>query len=296
MKKILTLFFVGLALCATINHANAQGANCSSAQPACFDVGPITFPAAVGTTAEPGFSNGCTSGCTGNNYGCLLSQPSPGWFYIQVANSGTLNLQMSASSDIDFATWGPYSDLSSAQANCGTLPAPAGCSFSASGTESTSISGTSGQVFLVMITNYANVNQNITFIQTGGTGSTDCNIVNPTCSISGIAVSGVSACNDNGTPSNPSDDYFTANITVNFANPPATGTLNLGGDALAGGGALSQPVGASPLVFSGIKFAADGLPKSVSATFSDDMACTGSQSVGSVNSCATACSANNGSW
>lgn len=296
MKKILFFIAALSVICSATTDTYAQGANCASAQPACFDVGPIFFPAAVGTTAEPGYSSGCASNCTGNNYGCLLSQPSPGWFYIEVANSGTLDLQMSAPSDIDFATWGPYSDLSSATANCGTLPAPAGCSYSTSGTENTTISGTAGQVFLVMITNFANTSQNISFVQTGGTGSTDCTIVNPVCDISNIAVTGVSACNDNGTPAITTDDYFTATITVTFTDPPTGGTLTLSGDALSGGGALSQPAGASPMVFSGIRFAADGLPKSVIASF--DLSCTMSQAVGSVPSCSTPppCNANNGAW
>lgn len=298
MNKIITFLLILSAICISTTDSNAQGSTCAGAQPACFDVGSIFFPAAVSTTAEPGYTSSCTSACTGNNYGCLSSQPSPGWFYVEVATPGTINMQMSASSDIDFATWGPYTDLAAAQANCGALPAPAGCSYSTSNTESTTISGSTGQVFLIMITNFANAAQNITFDQIGGTGTTNCSIVSLTCSITSVAVSGVSACNDNGTPAISTDDYFTANVTVTFTNAPATGTLNLGGDALTGGAALSQPVAGSPITFTGVRFAADGLPKSVSATFSDDAACTSSQTVGSVASCSTpvGCSANNGAW
>ena len=47
------------------------------------------------------------------------------------------------------------------------------------------------------------------------------------CSISSASFSNVSACNNNATLPNAADDYYTADITVNFTNPPCTGTLRI---------------------------------------------------------------------
>ena len=46
------------------------------------------------------------------------------------------------------------------------------------------------------------------------------------CEITSISFAAISPCNDNGT-SDPSDDFFTANITVNYLNRPANDTLFL---------------------------------------------------------------------
>ncbi|MCB9315274.1 MAG: hypothetical protein H6569_03970 [Lewinellaceae bacterium] len=91
------------------------------------------------------------------------------------------------------------------------------------------------------------------------------------CSVDGISVSNISACNDQGT-SDPSDDTFTANVTVTFTDAPATGTLNLSGDGMA-----SVPVGSLGMgthTFTGVTMSADGTAISLTATFSADGACT----------------------
>lgn len=103
------------------------------------------------------------------------------------------------------------------------------------------------------------------------TGSTVPPCSNAICNISAVAFSNESACNDNGTPATPGDDYFTADVTVTFANPPATGDLQFepGGDALSGGGALSVPVAGltSPFSFTGVRFKADNTPTVVELEF-----------------------------
>lgn len=91
------------------------------------------------------------------------------------------------------------------------------------------------------------------------------------CSVSGISVSNISACNNNGTPT-PGDDTFTANVTVTFSNPPASGTLNLSGDGTASVAVSS--LGAGTYTFTGVTMSADGGPISLTATFSADAACT----------------------
>jgi SdrD B-like domain len=116
--------------------------------------------------------------------------------------------------------------------------------------------------------------------------------LNTPCAISNISFANQSTCNDNGTSSNNTDDWFTADITVTFANPPATGTLDLTGDVLAGGGATSVPVataGAGPTyTFTGVRLRADGTASSFTAAFSANTACTFSATNGpNVPACST---------
>jgi hypothetical protein len=120
--------------------------------------------------------------------------------------------------------------------------------------------------------------------------NTAANCVLP-CDITAITFTNVGSCNDNGTPSNSADDYFTATITVTYVNPPANGNLNLTGDVLAGGGALSVAAPfTSPSVFNGVRLKADGTPSVVTATFSADPLCNFTVSNGpTVNSCSNPC-------
>jgi hypothetical protein len=100
----------------------------------------------------------------------------------------------------------------------------------------------------------------------------------PPCALTAITFANPSPCNDNGTNTNATDDYFTADITVTFSNPPATGNLVLTGDVLTGGGATSVTVataGAGPTyTFVGVRLRADGSSSAVTATFSADNTCT----------------------
>jgi hypothetical protein len=104
--------------------------------------------------------------------------------------------------------------------------------------------------------------------------NTNVNCVLP-CDITAVSFSNVGSCNDNGTPGDPSDDYFTATITVTYVNPPAAGNLTLSGDVLAGGGALSVAAPfTSPTVFAGVRLKADGTPSVVTAAFSANADCS----------------------
>ncbi|MEZ4962147.1 MAG: IPTL-CTERM sorting domain-containing protein [Saprospiraceae bacterium] len=107
-----------------------------------------------------------------------------------------------------------------------------------------------------------------------GTAPASCSVIlpPPTCSVSGISVSNISACNSNGTPANAADDTFTANVTVTFSNPPANGTLNLSGDATAAIAVGS--LGAGTYTFTAVTMVADGTPISLNAAFSDAPTCS----------------------
>lgn len=146
----------------------AGNVTCPLMNPICSG-SPITFTAeASGIPAEPG-----------NDYGCLFTYPNPTWYYLEIDQAGNLVISMNAGADIDYAMWGPYPNLSNAVAACGTLPAPISCSYSASPSETASLpTVTVGQVYILLVTNFANVVQTITVSDgAGNTASTNCAIV-----------------------------------------------------------------------------------------------------------------------
>ena len=91
------------------------------------------------------------------------------------------------------------------------------------------------------------------------------------CDISDIETTNISPCNDNGTPGDGSDDFFTADVTVTFENAPATGTLEITGDGTA---SVSVAGLTSPHTFVGVQMPSDGGAIDLTATFSEDGACT----------------------
>lgn len=95
---------------------------------------------------------------------------------------------------------------------------------------------------------------------------TDCNITN-------ISFTNSSPCNDNGTTDIANDDFFTADVVVNFVNSPATGTLNLTGPNVN----ESVPVGAigaSSYTFNDVQLPATGGAIFLTGSFSADPGCT----------------------
>uniref|UniRef100_UPI00262E6E87 beta strand repeat-containing protein n=3 Tax=uncultured Psychroserpens sp. TaxID=255436 RepID=UPI00262E6E87 len=112
----------------------------------------------------------------------------------------------------------------------------------------------------------------------GGTCSRTWNFVDAlnlslVCEVTNIATSNESVCNDNGTPLNTNDDFFTADVSVIFANAPTTGTLDLSGDGTASVavGSLDDPTFHT---FIGVQLPADGGAIDLTAAFSDDAGCT----------------------
>jgi len=91
------------------------------------------------------------------------------------------------------------------------------------------------------------------------------------CSVTAIEASNISECDNNGTVGEPSDDFFTADVTVTFSNPADTGTLDLTGDGTA---TVSVSGLTSPHTFVGVEFPADGGLIDLSASFSDDGTCS----------------------
>lgn len=153
---------------------------CNNMTPICTDLG-AAYQAQSGGTIEPGYASDCAQPVVpGNDYGCLCSQPDPTWFYLEIDNPGDIIFTVSAIDDIDFALWGPFANLAAAQGACGSLGVPMDCSFDPTEVETVTLTGgVTGQVYILLVTNYANIVQDVTATQTGGTGSTNCAIVVP---------------------------------------------------------------------------------------------------------------------
>ena len=146
--------------------------SCASMAPICSDT-PIAFLAASGGSEADIID-------PTNNYGCLTNSPNPTWFYMEIDTAGVVAIDITANSDVDFALWGPYSNLTNAQAACGSLPAPIDCSYSTSATEQANTNAIAGDVYVLLVTNYADVSQSINLNSAGSnTASTNCAIVLP---------------------------------------------------------------------------------------------------------------------
>jgi len=270
MRKFIYLIIFLFINQIVIGQSNST---CAGMDPICTNVG-LNF------TANTGVADASTID-PGNNYGCLFSSPNPTWYFLEISNSGPITMQLSAGSDIDFIIWGPFPNLANAIANCGTYnnivpdyPAGCGfftpctgygCSYSATNVETPHIqNAVVGEVYVMLITNYANTVQQISLTQTGGTGATDCSIVNP-CDINFIDA--------NLTTCNTATGTFDISGQVQFTNPPTSGQLiiqNCSGDQAV----INAPF-TSPINYSINGIVADGTTGcTVSATFTADPTCT----------------------
>jgi hypothetical protein len=120
-----------------------------------------------------------------NEYGCLGMQPNPIWYYLEIDSPGDLQItisQISASSgagiDVDFITYGPFSDITDACSNAFDASQIVDCSYSAASVETVDYVGTQvGEKYILLITNFSNQFGTINFSQTGGTATTSCDNV-----------------------------------------------------------------------------------------------------------------------
>jgi len=170
MKRTVPLL-VSLAFCLSGVFAQLPGPNnlCENADPFCTG-STYTFPAGVNAGA----------GQPGPYYACLTTRPNPAWYYMKVDNPGSIIITMHSEpqKDIDFCCWGPFTS----QNCCNDLTAAkvVDCSYSTSWQEICDIpNAQTGQYYMLVITNYSNQPCNIIFLQTGGTGTTDCTILPP---------------------------------------------------------------------------------------------------------------------
>lgn len=280
MNKI--LFALSIVFSSFLAYSQG-GINCSGMAPICTDVG-LDFTANA-DGQEASFTD------PGNDYDCLGTQPNPTWYYFQIATDGDIIMELAAASDIDFAIWGPFTSLSVAQAACGSLgnqvpPDPnngnlVDCSFSIAAVENPVITtAITGEVYVMLITNYAGVVQDITLTQTGGTGSTDCDIVtNPPCSISALNTT-ISGC-----------DFVTNSYeitgSVDITDPPASGDLVL--EDCDGNTTViaSAPFNATSYAYTLSNLSANGSACTLQAYFTSEPTCSQT-----VNYVAPACISN----
>ena len=231
---------------------------CDDALPFCSDVGQ-TFPAATNAQSE-----------FGTGIGCLGSTPNPAWYFLRIEDSGNLDMQITANSDIDFICWGPFTEQEWQDGQvCNTIldPVWAGdaaniidCSYSATNNEDFNINGAiSGEYYVVLITNFSNQAQNISFTQDGGTGTTDCSILCQT-----EVTGGPTVCD-------PATNTYSVTGTVTLSNPPVTGTLLIE-NSTAGFDVYNAPFPAS-IPYNFTNLSSDGAAGSVTVSFSDDGTC-----------------------
>ncbi|MEX1187807.1 MAG: T9SS type A sorting domain-containing protein, partial [Bacteroidia bacterium] len=230
---------------------------CQDALPFCSSDG-LYFPAATNTQSELGLG-----------IECLGSTPNPAWYYLRIGESGNLDLQITANTDIDFICWGPFSEEEWESGVCSTVlnlewasndENVVDCSYSATNNEDFDINNAVvGEYYIVLITNYSNQNQNIYFTQDGGSGSTDCVVF---CDMSIQAE--VSSCDS------ASNSYSVSGV-INIFEPPSTGILTI--ENSSGGFITYDAPFANTLTFIFDSLSSDGQTHSVHASFSETLFC-----------------------
>ncbi|MFN3343272.1 MAG: T9SS type B sorting domain-containing protein [Flavobacteriales bacterium] len=260
--------FIGLFVNSGIVKSQAT---CATADPFCTSSG-VSFPASQNTTAP-----------AGPNYGCLLTQPNPAWYYLNIATSGNImiNLSNSANVDIDFIIWGPFASQASMCTSIfnGSAGSGVDCSYSTAANEQVDIpNAVAGQWYMLLITNFSNQPTNITATAgnaAGVDGTTNCAIL---CDMTGLTA------NPGACVAGP--NTFTLTGTISVQNPPTTGTLTITNSC--GGSQTLNPPFATSINYSIPNIPANGANCSVTATFSADPTCTLTQNF-TAPSCATPC-------
>ncbi|MDQ3190425.1 MAG: CUB domain-containing protein, partial [Bacteroidota bacterium] len=225
---------------------------CASAQPFCTSTG-VTFPASTNTTAP-----------TGPNYGCLFSQPNPAWYYLNVATAGNIDITLtnSANADIDFIAWGPFANQGDMCTSIFGGAASFDCSYSSSSTEYVNIVGAlPGQWYMVLITNFSNQATNVVATQSGGSGTTNCNIL---CNMISLTA--------NPNPCDPLTGEYSVSGQISFQYPPTSGTLTVSSSC---GNSINIPSPwTSPISYTLPGITATGGGCNLTAAFSADPTCT----------------------
>jgi gliding motility-associated-like protein len=160
-------------ICAQIPPPPPPAGSCSTAQSFCTSTTPTSVP---NITGQPSIGGSGT-------YGCLFTVPNPTYYYLQIQNTGNIDITITQTSttgnalDVDFVVWGPFNSLN---ASCTGISAAniIDCSYSIANVEIANIpNAVAGQYYLFLVTNFSDQAGTITYQQTGGTGSSNCNIV-----------------------------------------------------------------------------------------------------------------------
>ncbi|MEM6515062.1 MAG: PKD domain-containing protein, partial [Bacteroidota bacterium] len=149
---------------------------CLGALPICSGIENVPSPTGSGT-AEAGI-----------NYGCLVSQPNPRWYFLQTGDTaGSLNFTLSQTSqpngggtgnDVDFIIWGPFDEpvCDSSDLNSTTQ---VDCSYSAASVEDINIpSAPPNSLYILLITNFSQDSGFINLdLDSSSTADTECDII-----------------------------------------------------------------------------------------------------------------------
>lgn len=252
------------------------------------------------STTPPSTGNDCDAAlpfCTSSSYtfpnntnqpnlgsvDCLLSTPNPVWYYMQIANPGNLNMNISQTDgfgfpiDVDFDLFGPFTSASNGCAAIfGGTANSVDCSYSPSASEVANIVGAqTGEFYILLLTNYSNDAGTINFSVAGGsTASTNCAIL---CDITDVTAN-PGACS-------PATNTYAVTGQVSITNPPTTGSLVIS-TSCGGSTTINAPFGATVnYTINGIN--ASGGNCNVSATFTADATCNFIQSYTAPVSCAS---------
>jgi len=178
-KKIPFLLFITLSF--TYISGLSQGSICTESTPFCSISG-IEFPNC--NSNDPNCNSFAENG---PDYGCLVSTPFPAWYFLQIENPGSIELTIRQTTgpdltgsglDVDFICWGPFPDTISPCTSELTAANTVDCSFLPDPIERFTIpNAQSGDFYILLITNFSRRPGFINFAQTGGGGSTDCDIL-----------------------------------------------------------------------------------------------------------------------
>ncbi len=251
IKYLLAFLFSFVAL----QNVFAQGSNCGTADPFC-------------TSNAYTFANN-TGVADGGAFDCLATTPNPAWYYLQISTSGNIVIDISQTdatgtgTDVDFAVWGPFTNLTAACATNFAATSTVDCSYSTAAVETATINGAvAGQWYMFLLTNYADVPGTINFSANGSsTGATNCNIL---CTITAMtAVPG--ACN-------PATNQFSTTGVISTTNPPTSGTLTITNSCGGAPQVTNAPFSATTnYTFSGLN--ANGAACQINASYSADPTC-----------------------
>jgi hypothetical protein len=108
-----------------------------------------------------------------------------------------------------------------------------------------------------------------------------------TCAVTGITLSQIEPCQNNGTPNDLNDDFYFADINYTFVNPPTTGFFQISGTAIGNPNqnflASSVAAGGSPFTLNNRQISVNG--GTLTASFLDAAGCSLSVNIVPVPPC-----------
>ncbi len=120
----------------------------------------------------------------GPDYGCLTIQPNPSWFHWRAGTSGSMELTIwtEPHAELDMICYGPFDDPHDPCPDGLTADKILDCNYDFDGDENVVVNipnVEAGQYYILCITHWDIFENMVFFSQTGGTASTDCDIVAP---------------------------------------------------------------------------------------------------------------------